>query len=248
MATLAEFNSGLLIWLSETIAPTIGSGSNSQQMRVLIGRTVCWLRPDTTRGGVTAYLAGLIAGETTYSVVPSSKGVVHRIAIGDTNIRIPGFYLYTLESFDIPTTIDPDASAFDLWSVCRLILEAVALLHSRGHQRLRILPNISGSGMQWRATIGSVDALRDWPGTFDPGSCFVYTTGDGFTVAGLPVDAQTDAESMADRILDACRDPGLGQDWEYAGWYVEMLGTVRRNQTLPNFEDPGWPFMPGDET
>jgi hypothetical protein len=112
---------------------------------------------------------------------------------------------------------------FDLLDVARLILESIADLHARGYQLLRVYPGMAASGMYWRTSIGTAGS-RDG---------FRFTTGDEFDVAGMQVSATTTASELADAILSALPDPGIGSDWAYAGWFVELLGLCRRQGTVP---------------
>lgn len=139
--------------------------------------------------------------------------------------------------------------AFTILDVAFLILEAVGVLHSRGHQLLRIYPGMSGSGMYWRTAITHATNYTHQDGythLSDFDAAFHYTTGAEFEVAGERVEATTTPTELADRIVAALPDPGLGRDWEYAGWYVELLGLVRRHHSLPiayadYFDgEPGW--------
>ena len=102
---VAEFNSLLLTWLEATTEATIGRGGGGRDMTVVIGGIKCRLSTETTRAGIRSYLLRLLSGGTTYSVVASSKGVVHRVAVGRTEERIRGFYLYTERLFERPQLI-----------------------------------------------------------------------------------------------------------------------------------------------
>lgn len=136
---------------------------------------------------------------------------------------------------------------FGLLDVAILILEAVGVLHARGRQRLRIYPGMSPSGMHWRTAVYQhqpgiqAQAIRG-PGTF------LYTTGSEYDVAGLRAGPATAAGELADAILATAGagDWGSGQDREYAGWYVGLLGLVRQHHAVPvayadYFDpEPGW--------
>jgi hypothetical protein len=251
-----DFNIRLFDWLEGTRGRTIGA-SDLRGTRVRIGNTVCLLADDTTRAGVSAYVARLKAdGGVRYSVVPSSEGVARRVVPGRTPERIPGFYLYSHKLFEDPQIIRPVSAPLDLWSIGMLILDAVAELHQRGHQRLRLYPNMSGSGMHWRTRLVDVDTARfsEWGWPEWDGASFAYSTGSRFNVGGMLVDASTTAAEVADRILAAFPEPlraGVGRDWLYAGWYCEMLGSARQHHNLPIGDEPKtvngrrhWPFVP----
>jgi len=250
---MAEFNSLLLKWLEETTDRTVGPSSAETYAVVELEGIPCQLSGETTRAGVRSYLTQLLSGNTKYSIVASSKGVIHRVAVGQTEKRIPGFYMYTQDEFEAPQMIAPvDAPAFTVISVARLILEAVAVLHARGHQRLRAFPNVSGSGFWWRIAICSVDTLAGnaWPYSVEPGAVFRYTMAAGFEIDGLRVGPDTSADEVADAILESLSDTGLGRDWAYTGWFAELLGIVRKQDCLPVGDEPidsddgrqAWPF------
>lgn len=106
---------------------------------------------------------------------------------------------------------------FTVLDVSILVLEAVGVLHSRGHQLLRIYPGMSGSGMYWRTAVTHAANYTDrdgYTGLGDFGAAFHYTTGTEFEVAGERVDVTTTASELADRIVDLLPDPGVGRDWE----------------------------------
>lgn len=105
-----------------------------------------------------------------------------------------------------------------------LILEAVAVLHARGHQRVRILPGMSASGMHWRVAVTT---------TREPEDGFRYTTGSRFEVGETTVGAGTTADELADHVLEFLPDEGLGEDAGYARWYAGLIDLVRRERKLP---------------
>jgi hypothetical protein len=116
-----------------------------------------------------------------------------------------------------------------------LVLEAVSVLHTRGHQRLRVFPGMSGSGLYWRTAVTHASNFTDHGYTHlrDFEAAFHYTTGSEFEVAGVGVDSSTTAAELADRIMPLLPDPGLGPDPEYVAWYGDLMDLVRRNQALP---------------
>lgn len=254
--SLDEFNDRLRGWLAAGSARTVGA-DDLTKLPVRIGLTFCWLAEDTTRAGVSAYLDAVSVAEGVYSVVHSSEFAVRRVVPGRTPERIPGFYLYAKEVYDSPQVINPATAPMDDIAIALLLLEGVAVLHQRGHQRLRIYPKISGSGLHWRTMIVDVDSARfgdsGWPDL--ESSPFAYTTGSHYDVGGMLVDAGTTAGEVADRILGKFPDPlnaGRGRDWMYAGWYAEMLGSAREHNNLPVGDEPHivegerrWPFLPG---
>lgn len=234
---IEEFNMRLREWLTVERSRTVGVHPLTSAL-VLVGHTLCRLAQDTTRAGVYAYLDRVSEADGLYSVVHSSQGVAYRVVPGRSADRIRGFYMYTQDAFDDAQVIQPVTAPMDHWSVAMLILEAVADLHGRGHQRLRIYPNISGSGMHWRTLVVDIDDLRltpsGWPSQSSP--TFAYSTASRFTIGGIVTDVHSTPTEIADRILTAFPDPrvaGRGQDWAYAGWYVEMLGLAQRHREFP---------------
>lgn len=133
------------------------------------------------------------------------------------------------------TTREPGAGPFSVVDVGMLILEAVVVLHERGHQRLRAFPGMSGSGMYWRTAITTADNFVDNGNLHlhDFDAAFHYTTGAEFEVAGRRVDAETTAAELADSIVILLPDPGIGIDAEYVAWYGKFLDLVRRHGALP---------------
>ena len=138
---------------------------------------------------------------------------------------------------------------FSVLDVALLILEAVGDLHARGHQRLRIVPGMSPSGIHWRATVAAVPRTTESRGhssSQEHARVFRYTSGTELEVAGEPVDAATTPSEVADRILASVSDPGVARDPAYAEWYADLLALVRRHRTVPiayadYFDDePGW--------
>ncbi len=119
------------------------------------------------------------------------------------------------------------------------VLAMVHELHKRGYQRIRIAPGMSGSGVHWRcAVLPKSEVLRSHGAlAVDPSHAFAarYTSAqdNGYFEWN---DAHADtARELADKFLvrfpEIC-SAGRGADWEYAGWYVEMLGFAE-NGDLP---------------
>ncbi|MEO1984068.1 MAG: hypothetical protein ABGX22_24085 [Pirellulaceae bacterium] len=124
---------------------------------------------------------------------------------------------------------DPDATI----RRCQRVLLMVHELHKRGYQLLRIVPGLNASGTSWRCGVtprsntlkshGAMSATYDRMAKYTSASenqYFEWT------------DATTDtARQLADKFVD--RFPEIvsdaqGRDWEYCGWYVQMLGFADR--------------------
>ncbi len=123
---------------------------------------------------------------------------------------------------------------------CQRLLLMVHELHKRGYQRLRIAPSMAPSGLYWRCHIvASRDTTSIHGALIDQyGHSLeaVYSSGQDNEYFGWK-DAKTDtARQLADKFIE--RFPELaqaarGKDYEYAGWFVEMLGII---------ESDGLPF------
>lgn len=232
-----HFNTELVSWLARTgPGATLGESHDSIVTTVPIGGEVCMLRGGTTREGVTIYLERAARGDAPFSVAPSTKDVVHRVTIGETLERIRGLYLYTSEEYSKPRVIAAaDGTAFGWTDVCFKLLDAVAFLHSRGHQRLRIVPERGGlNGSRWQfvvvlaENITSPDGLPRWDS-----AVFSRSDADGYRVGDIEVGPSTPVSSLARVLLSGATDLGVGIDWAYAGWYAELLGEARRLRQLP---------------
>lgn len=117
---------------------------------------------------------------------------------------------------------------------CLRMLRMVHELHKRGHQRIRICPGVAPRGADWRCTVTHAgNILKSHGGVaLDIHSDTIHY--------GAVQDAEyfgwRDARSdtvvkLADRFLERCPEiarVGLGRDWPYVGWYVEMLGLAER--------------------
>lgn len=112
----------------------------------------------------------------------------------------------------------------------RKLLLAVAGLHSRGHQRLRIVPYLYDLGT-WRCTLlPAMDVSRThgarWAAAAGPVCAAHYTSADGNDYWGWRDASDAPPERLATAIQE--RFPELmrlshGPDASYARWYAEML-------------------------
>ena len=113
----------------------------------------------------------------------------------------------------------------------------VGELHKRGYQRLRVVPAMSGSGMHWRCHITPVSNVLRTHGAhlakwdYEGGLIATYTTGAVNEFFEWPDRKTATARELADTFLERfpllC-EAGRGSDWDYAGWFVEMLGLAER--------------------
>ena len=120
------------------------------------------------------------------------------------------------------------------------MLQMVHELHKAGYQRLRIEPATSSSGCHWRCAIAGAAAFhlehgaQLVPERYETDAAH-YTTGQENEFFEW-TDAKTDnarqlAKKFLERFPEIC-EAGRGYDWEYAGWFVTMLGFAE-NGELP---------------
>ena len=115
------------------------------------------------------------------------------------------------------------------------VLLMVHELHKRGFQRLRIVPGMSASGMYWRVTIlprtrvlrshGAMSHDWTWGGP-EP----FYTSGQESKYFDWDDAVEDGPAELADKFLERfpeITEASRGSDWEYAGWYLEMLGKAQ---------------------
>jgi hypothetical protein len=110
----------------------------------------------------------------------------------------------------------------------RKLLRAVADLHTRGYQRLPIIPHFGGPGF-WRCDIAPASAVSSRHGAK------LADDGDGpvacHSAAGREYWGWVDTHHctparLAEEFLrrhPALAERGYGQDWLYAGWYQHLL-------------------------
>ena len=251
-----HFNRELIAWLTRSDpGDDLGKSHDSVVTTVLIGNERCHLRGDTTRAGVVAYLQLAIDGAAPFFVVPSTQGVVYRVTVGSPSDRIQGFYLYTGEAYpEAQALAAADGTAFGWLEVCFKLLDAVALLHARGHQRLRVLPHIGEAGW-WRMVVVLAEDItyqHHFPHWELDSTVFSYTSATGTRAGALEIRSDTTPDLIAREILAGATDAGVGMDWAYAGWYSELLAEAHRLGALPVYESEhdfpyasSWEIGPG---
>jgi len=143
-------------------------------------------------------------------------------------------------------------------------------LHKLGYQRLRIVPGISPSGFHWRCAITPVHNILTTHGArpqeYNRDTAH-YSSGQEDAYFGWEDAHQDTARQLAAKFLERFPEiaqKGLGGDWMYAGWYVQMLGMAERGvlpvayadwysspnpRWLPTTEgfESGLPMPPGGE-
>ena len=113
------------------------------------------------------------------------------------------------------------------------VLSMVGELHKRGFQRLRIAPGLSPAGSAWRCHITTVDNVAQGQGALmkklDEHYVATYSSAQGNGYFGWSDASYASARELANLFADRCpqiMERGRGRDWQYSGWYVEMLGTA----------------------
>jgi hypothetical protein len=124
------------------------------------------------------------------------------------------------------------------------VLSMVGELHKLGYQRLRISPGMAPSGMDWRCLITPVDNVLRTHGALvashEEGVVARYSSAMSNRYFDWPDAAAASARELAALFLD--RFPlivraSVGEDWAYAGWYVQMLGVAENGHFPMAFND-----------
>ena len=134
------------------------------------------------------------------------------------------------------------------------VLRMVHELHKLGYQQLRICPGMNASGTAWRCGITpAINICRNhgayWVKENLPDLTANYTSADENKYFGWTDAASSTVQELAKKFLE--RFPRLVQaaharDWEYAGWFVEMLGMAEQDDfpmACADFQDnprPGY--------
>lgn len=127
-------------------------------------------------------------------------------------------------------------------------------LHKLGHQRLRISPGLAPDGCNWRCLVThAANILRSHGAMVKDFNvdCATYSTGQSNNYFNWK-DAHNDtARQLATKFIErfpAIVKKGEGIDWQYAGWYVQMLGYVDRCFAFPiaagDYVDPNPRWFP----
>ena len=151
---------------------------------------------------------------------------------------------------------------------CARVLRMVHELHKLGYQRLRVAPYLSSTN-GWRVLIAPASRILTTHGAWGPRDATVarYSEAASNLYFGWE-DAKNDtsvqlAEKFIQRFPDLCK-AGIGRDWAYAGWYMELLRFADVGELpvaswsgmpptdprfLPTwlFVDSGLPMPPGGE-
>lgn len=124
------------------------------------------------------------------------------------------------------------------------VLSMVHELHKLGLQRLRIAPFMAPSGGAWRCAIVPRSGTAVRHGALvagDPPSA-LYSSGQDNEYFGWRDARRDTARELAAKFLERfphVAQHGAGEDWAYAGWYVQMLGHAEAGMIPMVFGD-GW--------
>ena len=239
--SVAQFNAALLEWLARAEpGATLGSAHSKTMTTVQLGDERCELRGGSTREGVRAYLARALGRRGDFAVVKSTKGVVHRVSLGDSLERIPGFYLYTSTAHDHAKVIaSRDGDPFDMIDLHLKFNQALAHLHATGHQRLRVYPAAADLGLRFNVLLAEDMVREDEAWRARP----VWRWNGGDRVGDLPIRPSTPVSEIALAMIADAEDTGIGTDWSYGGWYAEVVATAVSLRSVPRFEG-GWRLVP----
>ncbi len=124
----------------------------------------------------------------------------------------------------------------------------VGELHKVGYQRLRVAPGMAPSGLYWRCLITPADNILESHGALIAGDdddlVVFYGSGQENEYFGWTDAKSANARQLARLFVQRFQtiaDRAVGQDWEYAGWFVQMLG-VAESGHLPiaysDWDDP----------
>jgi hypothetical protein len=122
------------------------------------------------------------------------------------------------------------------------VLAMVHELHKAGYQRLRVSPGIGGPGA-WRCLVTPVSNIERKHGAIAKDGLRLVALHGG--ASGNKYfewrDAKTDtarelASKFIERFPEIARE-AMGEDWAYAGWYVQMLGFAERGDFPVAFDD-----------
>ncbi len=145
----------------------------------------------------------------------------------------------TTQVSHIPVERDPRPEIRRAQRVLLMVYE----LHKAGYQRLRIVPGLSPSGSYWRVSITPITNILKTHGAmsreFDEDAAH-YSSGMQNEYFDWE-DAQKDtARQLAVKFIERFPEivqKGSGRDWEYVGWYVEMLGFAERGHLPVAYAD-----------
>lgn len=122
------------------------------------------------------------------------------------------------------------------------VLRMVHELHKQGYQRLRIVPGMSASGCYWRCSITPITDILVSHGALPRyyGAGIEYSSGMENKYFDWKDAKHDTARQLAAKFIERFPEvvrAGAGSDWNYAGWYVEMLGFAERGNLPVAYAD-----------
>lgn len=139
----------------------------------------------------------------------------------------------------IPVERDPQPEIRQAQRVLLMVHE----LQKAGFQLLRINPGLAPSGCYWRCSITSAAYLmktKSESRNADEKLVARYSTGMKNEYFGWEDAQKDDARQLAVKFIErfpVIVQESFGRDWEYVGWYVEMLGFAERGHLPIAFAD-----------
>jgi len=125
------------------------------------------------------------------------------------------------------------------------VLEMVHELHKAGYQRLRICPGMNSSGTAWRCSVTPVTNILRTHGAmtadFDADVAH-YSSAQGSEYFGWRDAMDASARELAKNFVERFPEiaaKGKGEDWAYAGWYLQMLGFAEQGNFPLAYNDWG---------
>lgn len=125
------------------------------------------------------------------------------------------------------------------------VMRMLQRLHTAGYQHLRAFMFMSPSGMNWRCWIAPRNAfqadgwrIRDEVDWQDPTQVATYTSGMDNQYFGWEDAATDSADALARKFVERFPElarAGQGLDFEYAGWFALVVGSVTDEDAFPIF-------------
>lgn len=128
------------------------------------------------------------------------------------------------------------------------LFEAVAYLHGKGYERLRVMASVAPSGMSYRICISSKTHFDNKTGfvicKWDNDEVYRYSNGQEFMFFNDHAWLEdASIEEIADKLLSKypkLEKEGNGKDEEYAAWFLKLLEKVKEGKYPYAFEDYGY--------
>lgn len=180
----------------------------------------------------TASIAGQLYG-VWKGVFAIPHAWVRRIDVLNEILMLAWQWVDNVECYAPPVVRDRTSPDFrEIQRFVQNVFTMVQVLHGRGYQKLRVSPGLSPSGCYYRVLITSVENIRSNNGAevveyFE--NTVLYTTGAENRYFNWQDASDDNPEELADKFIKRfpeLANAGKGRDWEYVGWYIEMMGFV----------------------